>query len=248
MYTPIEAKADLIAFYQKRLKEGMSHQNAFYAAMFHTLDENIVLLMKKLAALDLSNKTVVVFTSDNDGFINDWEEQSVTSNTPLPSGKGALYEGSIRVPTLIRWPGVSIPGTRSDYPITTQDFYPTLLEMADLKADPVQLKELDGISMVPVLKSPKAKMKQRNLYLHFFPHYFATTGPVSAIRHENWKLLEFHEDDQVELYDLETDQGEMKSLAKVNQIKAEAIPILLQGWRQNINASMPIPNPNFGKH
>jgi arylsulfatase A-like enzyme len=135
VHTPIEGKEELVEYYQKKLASGMSHQNAKYAAMVHSLDENIGKLMHQLDELNLADHTLVLFTSDNGGFINEWDGQMVTANTPLRSGKGALYEGGIRVPTIIRWPGITTPNTTSDYPITTQDFYPTLLEMVNLKGD-----------------------------------------------------------------------------------------------------------------
>ncbi|MDA0349900.1 MAG: sulfatase [Verrucomicrobia bacterium] len=247
VHTPIEAKADIVKYYEKKLRSGMSHQNAIFAAMVHSLDENIGRLMKKLEELDLADNTAVVFTSDNGGFINEWEGKSVTSNFPLRSGKGALYEGGIRIPTIIRWPGMTTPNTTSDYPITTQDFYPTLLEMVNLEGDPGQVAAFDGISLVPVLKDPQADFKQRELYWHY-PHYYQTTTPVSAIRQGDWKLLEFLEDNHVELYNLKENIGETINLAKSNPKKTKELLQLLTAWRENVNAPMPRPNPEYPKN
>ena len=218
VHTPIEAKEEFVEYYKNHLKPGMSHQNAIYAAMVHILDQNIGKLLKRLDELGLTKNTVVVFTSDNGGFINEWDGKTVTNNFPLRSGKGALYEGGIRVPTMIRWPGVTTRGLICDNPITTQDFYPTILEMANLKGDPKQVKEFDGISLVPVLKNPQTKIEQREMYWHY-PHYYNTTTPVSAIRQGDWKLLEFFEDNHVELYNLKDDIGENNNLAKTEAHK-----------------------------
>jgi arylsulfatase A-like enzyme len=244
VHTPIEAKAELVEYYKKRLKPGMSHQNAAYAAMVHILDENIGKLMKKLDELGLSKNTVVVFASDNGGFINEWDGKTVTNNFPLRSGKGALYEGGIRVPTMIRWPGVTTPGATCDYPVTTQDYYPTILEMAELKGDPKQVKEFDGISLVPVLKNPQAKMEQREMYWHY-PHYYNTTTPVSAIRQGAWKLLEFFEDNRMELYNLKEDISEKNNLSKTNPQKTAELLELLTVWRNKVDAAMPRPNAEY---
>jgi arylsulfatase A len=244
VHTPVEAKAELVEYYEKRLRPGMSHQNAAYAAMVHILDENIGKLLKKLDELDLKKNTVVVFISDNGGFINEWDGKTVTDNSPLRSGKGALYEGGIRVPTMIRWPGTTTPGAICDYPVTTYDFYPTILEMAAIQGDPGQARELDGISLVPVLENPQAKLKQREIYWHY-PHYYHTTTPVSAIRQGDWKLLEFFEDGHAELYNLEGDIGEKNDLAKKNPAKTTELRNLLSQWRKNVGAPMPRSNPEY---
>ncbi len=244
VHTPIEGKKELVEYYQNKLAAGMSHQNAIYAAMVHGLDENIGRLMHKLDELKLADHTIVIFTSDNGGFINEWDGQKVTDNTPLRSGKGALYEGGIRVPTIIRWPSITSPNATSDYPITTQDFYPTLLEMANLKGDPAQVAAFDGISLMPVLKNPQADLKQRAIYWHY-PHYYHTTNPVSAIRQGDWKLLEFLEDNHVELYNLNEDVGEKNNMEKTNPEKAKELLELLSEWRGEVDAPMPRLNPEY---
>jgi arylsulfatase A-like enzyme len=244
VHTPIEAKKEVVEYYRKKLKPEMSHKNAIYAAMVHILDENIGKLLRKLNELGLKKNTVVVFTSDNGGFINEWDGKTVTNNSPLRSGKGALYEGGIRVPAMIRWPGVTPAGTTSDYPVTTQDFYPTILEIANHKGDPRQAEEFDGISLAPVLRDPRAKLPQREMYWHY-PHYYQTTTPVSAIRRDDWKLLEFFEDKHVELYNLKEDIAEKNNLAEKNPTRTAELMELLSGWRKNVDAPMPRPNPDY---
>ena len=247
VHTPIEGKTELVDYYQKKLASGMSHQNAIYAAMVHSLDDNIGKLMHSLDDLNIADHTIVIFTSDNGGFINEWDGQIVTNNAPLRSGKGALYEGGIRVPTIIRWPGITTPGAKSDLPITTQDFYPTILEKANLKGDPRQVAAFDGISLMPIIKNLQADLKQRALYWHY-PHYYHTTNPVSAIRQGDWKLLEFFEDNHLELYNLKEDVGEKNNLEKANPEKAKELLELLSEWRQEVDAPMPRVNPEYSKN
>ncbi|MCZ6675489.1 MAG: sulfatase-like hydrolase/transferase, partial [Verrucomicrobia bacterium] len=190
--------------------------------------------------------TVVIFTSDNGGFINNYNDQKVTSNVPLRSGKGSLYEGGVRVPLIIHWPGITKPGSLSDEPVLTADFYPTILELANLGGDPEHNKSVDGISLAPLLKEPESRLKRDALYWHY-PHYYQTTSPVSAIRRGNWKLLEFLEDGHIELYNLETDLGETQNLAPLQPPLANLLQRKLQEWRANVQAPMPRINPDFSQ-
>ena len=140
VHTPIEGKPEIASLYEK-IHPGMIHQNAHYAAMHETLDENIGRLLQKLEDEGIEDNTVVILTSDNGGFINKYQEQVVTSNTPLRSGKGSLYEGGIRVPLIIYFPGVTQEGSQSDQSVHTADFYPTILELVGLDGNKV-LKQL----------------------------------------------------------------------------------------------------------
>ena len=247
VHTPIEAKAELVEYYRNKITTGMSHQNAVYAAMIHSLDENIGKLISKLDDLDLADRTLVILTSDNGGFINEWNGRVVTNNSPLRSGKGSLYEGGIRVPTIVRWPGHTLPGAISPHPITTQDFYPTILEITSIQGDPQQIASFDGTSLVPVLERPKSALGQRELYWHY-PHYYPTTSPVSAVRKGDWKLLEFLESGQVELYHLEEDIGEENNLAEIEPQKVNELLKLLRDWRVAMQAPMPHANPEFNNN
>ena len=244
VHTPIEAKQHLIAYYEKKLKPGMSHQNPVYAAMVHILDENVGRVLNKLDELGLTENTVVIFTSDNGGYINAWRNKTVTSNAPLRSGKGSLYEGGIRVPTIIKWPGVTTPGSESDCLTSTQDFYPTVLDISGSKIDPKQERELEGTSLVPVLKNVDAELQRDTLYWHY-PHYYPTTTPVSAVRQGKWKLLHFFEDDSVELYNLADDIGETNNLAERYPDKTKELSRLLKKWQKQVNAPMPRVNPDY---
>ncbi len=213
VHTPIEAPQGMVEPYVEKFRPESNHQNARYAAMVESLDTNVGRLLAKLEELGVSDRTVVIFTSDNGGFVNKNRGQVVTNNAPLRSGKGSLYEGGVRVPLMVRWPSITPQGQICRAPVSTIDFYPTILEMAGLLGDAEHNASVDGKSLVPVLKRPEAKLDRETLYWHY-PHYYPTTAPVSSIRQGNWKLLHYYEDDRVELYDLASDLGEEKDRAE----------------------------------
>jgi arylsulfatase A-like enzyme len=243
-HTPIEAKPELVARYAAKVKPGLHHRNAKYAAMIHSLDEGVGRVMDRLERRGIADRTVVVFTSDNGGFVNQYDWMRVTDNAPLRSGKGSLYEGGIRVPLIVLWPGVTPEGVACREPVSCADYYPTLLETAGLKGDPSHNGGLDGRSLVPLLKSPDSHLDRDALY-HHYPHYYATTTPVSAIRAGNWKLLEYHETGKGELYELGADIGETRDLAATMPEKVEELRDRLHRWQREVNVQMPTPNPDF---
>src|SRR5207237_72259 len=150
----------------------------------------------------LADHTVVVFVSDNGGYISKFDKVPVTSNFPLRSGKGSLYEGGIRVPLLIRLPNSQAKHGTCSEPVYVADLFPTLVDLAGLPSD-IKV-HLDGQSLGPLLRDPKNTLGRDALYFHF-PHYYVTTAPVSAIRAGDWKLLEYLEDNRLELYNLHDD-------------------------------------------
>jgi len=239
-HTPMEGKPELVAHYKAKIREGMTHQNATYAAMVHTLDENVGRLLAKLDALGIADNTLVVFYSDNGGFDQVRNGEAVTSNAPLRSGKGSAYEGGIRVPLIVRWPGVTPEGALCDTPVTSMDFYPTILEALGEKA-PKPDKVLDGVSLGPVLRDPSADLGREDLQWHY-PHYYFNTTPVSALRHGDWKLLEYYEDGRLELYDLKNDPYETTDLAATRPEVAQDLQQRLQAWRTEVNARLPEKN------
>jgi arylsulfatase A-like enzyme len=160
--------------------------------MVHSLDENVGRVLGRIDRLGIADRTVVIFTSDNGGYINPYRGQAVTSNAPLRSGKGSLYEGGVRVPLMIRWPGTAPAGAVCHEPVCSVDFYPTMLEMAGLAGDPKHNAHVDGMSLAPLLRSPGAWLSRDELYFHY-PHYYPTTTPVSAVLSRDWKLLEYFE-------------------------------------------------------
>jgi arylsulfatase A-like enzyme len=214
-----------------------------YAAMMENLDSSVGRVLKKLDELGLADHTLLVFTSDNGGLST--AEGSPTSNAPLRAGKGWLYEGGIREPLIIRWPGVTRPGTMSDIPVITTDFYPTLLEAAGLKAKPEQHR--DGLSFATVLRGGEAvdSLRQRPLFWHY-PHYSNQGGgPAGAVRLGNWKLIESYESARIELFDLQKDPAESHDVAQAEPKRAADMKQMLQEWRASVGAKMPRPNPDY---
>jgi len=243
VHTPLQAKPDLVARYEPQARERKLQNNATYAAMVESMDEAVGRVMNKLEELGLAGRTVVFFTSDNGGLMYEGSSKNpVTSNRPLRAGKGHLYEGGIRVPLLVSWPGVTKPGSVCDVPVSSIDFFPTILQMAGLKADPK--RNLDGLSLVPLLRG-KGGFRRDALYWHY-PHYSNQGGqPGAAIRQGNLKLIEFYEDSRLELYDLARDAGERNDLASSMPAKAAELHRKLQAWRASVQANMPASNPDY---
>ncbi len=239
-HTPIEGKPELVAKYKAKIREGMTHKNAGFAAMMETLDENIGRLLAKLDTLGIADNTVVVFYSDNGGFDEVRNGEQVANNAPLRSGKGSAYEGGIRVPLIVRWPGVTTAGAVSDTPVTSMDFYPTILEMLGDKA-PAPGKVLDGVSLGPVLRDPAASLGREDFQWHY-PHYYFNTTPVSAFRHGDWKLIEYYEDGRKELYNIKDDLSETNDLAAAKPEIVKDLEARLQAWRTEVNARLPEKN------
>lgn len=241
VHTPIEGKPRLVEYYNKKIRAGMSHQNAGYAAMVHSLDENVGRLVSKIDELGIADNTILIFFSDNGGFINKYDGKPVTNNSPLRSGKGSLYEGGIREPLIVRWPGVTKAGSVCMHPVCSTDFYRTILEMTGLDGDSTHNTDVDGLSLVPLLKEPDADLGRDTLYWHY-PHYYQTTTPVSAIRRGKWKLLEYFEDGHVELYDLDSDIGENVNLSEKMPGRAAELRRELDEWRKQVDAQLPVAN------
>ena len=242
VHTPIEGKPELVEYYRKKVKPSMQHQNYEYAAMVHSLDENVGRVLDKIEELGVADDTIVVFFSDNGGYINKFNNKAVTSNYPLRCGKGSLYEGGVRDPLIIRWPGVTKAGSVCSEPVSSIDFYPTFLDMTNLAGDSKHNADMDGRSLVPLLKNPAFKLKRKALYWHY-PHYYPTTTPVSAIRQGDWKLLEYFEDNHIELYNLSDDIGEQNDLARTMPEKAGELRKRLDDWRKAVDAQMPTKKP-----
>jgi len=242
VHTPIEGKPELVERYRKRIKPDSIRKNPHYAAMVHSMDENVGRVLAKLDQLGIADDTLVVFTSDNGGFVNTCRLNKglqVANNAPLRSGKGSCYEGGVRVPLIVRGPGVA-RGKTSVEPVYACDLYPTLLRATGLGD---KAKEgVDGIDFTPVLRDPKAKLSRDALYFHY-PHYYPTTTPVSAVRKGDWKLLEYFEDGRVELFNLKKDLGETKDLSTTEPKIAKALATELRAWRQEVGALLPEPNP-----
>lgn len=213
-----------------------------YGSEIAGLDECVGRVLGKLDQSGLAKNTVVIFFSDNGG-LSTKAAAGPTSNQPLRAGKGWLYEGGIRVPLIIRAPGSTKPGTISEMPIISTDFYPTLLALAGLPLRPKQ--HLDGIDVASILTGGPVPPRQ-TFYWHY-PHYHGSTwAPGSAIRDGDWKLIEFLEENTVELYDLKHDVGERTNLAAQNPERVKMLQAKLDAWRSKTGASMPKPNAPAG--
>jgi arylsulfatase A-like enzyme len=254
VHAPIQAKPELISKFQNKPGVG-GHSNPKYAAMIASVDESVGRIVKLLDDLKLSEKTLIVFSSDNGGvggYVREGLKESgdVTDNAPLRSGKGSLYEGGIRDPFIVKWPGKVKPGTTCPVPAIHVDVYPTLLQVAN--CDSPNDYPLDGESLVPLLKAESTTLKREAIYQHF-PGYLGAgkdtwrTTPVGLIQMGTWKLMEFFEDNRLELYNLADDPGESKNLAKSMPEKTAELHQRMIAWRKEIRAPMPTPNDPTSK-
>lgn len=246
VHSPHQAKKERIQEYQRR-KPYVGHNNPTYAAMIETVDTGVGNIMAELDSLGLTDNTVVMFYSDNGG-VGGYAEagvkgtRGVTSQAPLRGGKGMLYEGGIRVPLIVRWPGTTRPASVCAAPVITVDFYPTLAEIGQVKA-PLP-ERLDGTSIVPLIKGES--LPARKLFWHF-PGYLEgnaklgswRTTPAGAVQMNGWKLIEFFEDEHVELYNLATDISERNNMVDTQSEKAAELKNALHVWRQRVAAPMP---------
>ena len=246
-HTPIEAPADRVAYYEQKVTPNLRHRNPTYAAMIHSLDQSVGRIMQRLEDRGLADRSLIVFVSDNGGHIGEYNGRRVTTNTPLRSGKGSLYEGGIRVPLLIAGAGVKTSGHTCSEPVYIADLFPTILELTGQKVDSSANTPSDGQSLSPLVREPDTRLSREALYFHY-PHYYPTTTPVSAIREGDWKLLEYHEDRHVELYNLKNDLSESIDLAGDQPELARRLLSRLSDWRRSINARMPTENPDFKRN
>ncbi len=229
VHTPLQGKPELVATYRNKTPLG-AQTNAVYAAMIESVDESVGRIMRKLETLGLAENTVVIFTSDNGGL---WPRSTV--NAPLRAGKGHPYEGGIRVPLLIKWPGVTRPGGTVGTPVMSIDFLPTVFELLGAKLP----GEIDGVSLMPLLRG-QAGSPGRALFWHY-PHYWSggKVRPYGAVRAGDWKLVEWYEDGKVELYNLKTDASETRDLAEAEPERVKELKKRLQDWRKAAGAQMP---------
>ena len=232
VHTPIQAKAGVIAKYKEKTP---THQkNAKYAAMVESVDDCAGRIVTALEKHGIADRTMIIFTSDNGGLMGP------TNNAPLRSGKGYAYEGGIRVPLLIKWPGVVKPGTTSAAPVTSVDYFPTISEVTGIGLP--NDRAIDGLSLVKHLRSQgKQKLDRDAIYWHF-PHYRHNPGPYSIIREGDWKLIKFYEG-PMELFDLKNDLGEARNLASAMPGKVRELEGRLLAHLKSVGAKMPKLNP-----
>lgn len=211
----------------------MIQGNQVYAAMLESVDRGVGMIMERLEALGLAENTLVIFTSDNGG---ESMRGAITSNEPLRYGKGWLYEGGIRVPLIIRGPGIKIPGRAVNDMSCSYDFFPTILEAAELPLRP-DLHE-DGMSLMPVV-SGTGDIGRKALYWNFPSGSEKGTGSSGAIRYKDMKLIQFFDTDRIQLFDLAQDIGERADLSAERPREANRLLSRLEAWREDVNAQMP---------
>ncbi|RKN80357.1 DUF4976 domain-containing protein [Ulvibacterium marinum] len=240
VHTPIMADD---RFMQKYLEKGLDSIEAKYASMVEGMDKSLGDIMDYLELKGLEEKTIVLFMSDNGGLsAHARGGEPHTHNKPLASGKGAMYEGGIREPMLVKWPGKTEPGSITDYQVIIEDFYPTILEMAEV--DSLQtVQKIDGESFVEVLSGEWEYKGVRPLYWHY-PNEWGPNGPgigaASAVRKGDWKFVYFHADRRMELYNLKEDIGETKNLFEENPEKAKELAETLTNHLKSVKAQMPM--------
>jgi arylsulfatase A-like enzyme len=236
VHLPLQAPEQLIDKYRKRDRGDV---DPTYCAMVETADECVGQLLKALDESGRASRTIVVFFSDNGGLrYQGTRLQPITNNAPLRAGKGHLYEGGIREPLIIRWPGVARAGSVIHAPVSSIDFFPTFSEAAGVAPGPV-----DGVSLRPLLE--RRSFAERPLFWHY-PHYSDQGGkPAGAVRLGDWKLIEFYEDSRLELFHLASDPGERRNLVRREAARAKKLQETLADWRRSVDARMPAPNPGY---
>jgi arylsulfatase A-like enzyme len=226
--------------FEKGWKQRLVQDNAVYAAMIENMDENIGRLLNTLDGLGISDNTIILFTSDNGGLST--AEGSPTANGPLKAGKGWLYEGGIRVPFIIKWPGSINAGQVSAMPVSSVDIFPTLCKAINKKA--VMNKDVDGQDIVELLTNEK-KNSSRTIFWHY-PHYSNQGGkPGAAMLKDGFKLILHYGDNTVELYNVAKDIGEQYNIAAVNKKIVSKYRKVLDKWLQANAAKYPVPNPAY---
>ncbi len=260
VHTPLQAPEELVEKYRRKAEatEGQPEfveeeqvwptdrprrtrslqRHATYAAMVETMDTSVGRVLDRLQELGLSDNTVVCFMSDNGGLST--SEGSPTSNLPLRGGKGWLYEGGVREPFLIKWPGVTAAGSQCSTPVMSIDFYPTILEIAGVPTE----HPIDGVSLVPLLQGNGDAFAARPLFWHY-PHYSNQGGfPGGGVRLGQFKLLERFEDGRVHLYDLHQDIGQQRDLAEQMPDKVSQLQTMLHDWYRTVDAKFLQPQPD----
>jgi arylsulfatase A len=243
IHSPIMAPKKLVEKYRARSGSDRPENNPVIAAMMEVLDEGVGRVVAKLDALGLRENTLVIFYSDNGGLWKDFAQ------TPFRGGKAQLYEGGIRVPLVMRWPGVITAGRTSNVPITSVDFFPTFLDLAgaQLKSKAAQ----DGKSLVALIRGTTAL--DRDAIFWHYPHYHAhgTNGPAGAVRAGDWKLIEYFETTltgkgaPLELFNLRDDPAETKNLAAKEPKRTAELLKRLAEWRASVGAQMPVLNDKY---
>ncbi|MEJ7827012.1 MAG: sulfatase [Segetibacter sp.] len=241
VHKPLQAKEEDVEFFKSKIKKDANHQNPVYAAMIKSVDESIGKIMELVNELKLNENTLIIFTSDNGGLLDNenWQNGKITSNAPLRSGKGSSYEGGVRVPAIMVWENKIKANTTSSVPIIGADFFPTISEIVEKKIN--TNSQIDGKSLAPLLFKNKNIFREA-LYWHY-PHYHAQGAkPYSAIRQGDLKLIYFYETGKKELYNLKKDIGEQNDLYTQEPQIASALYTKLLNWKKIVGAQDPLIN------
>lgn len=235
VHQPIAGKPEVVAKFKAKDTTDLKQKNATYAALVSSVDDAMGTIRAALKRLKIDEQTIIIFTSDNGGLIG------TTDNSPLRAGKGSAYEGGVRVPLIMFWPGVTKAGTLEPTPAISIDIYPTVLEMTGIK--PLQ-SLIDGNSLASLLKSG-AKPDRDTIFWHY-PHYHpGGATPYSAIRSGDYRLVHFYEDGHDEMYNVATDVSETKDLAVTEPDRAKALRTRLDAWLKSVDAQLPTTNPAY---
>jgi arylsulfatase A len=242
IHAPLKGKKKLVQKYRNKPDSDLPQNNPVLGAMIKELDNSTGRLLRKLDELRIADKTIVIFFGDNGGLEKDAKQ------TPLRSGKANLYEGGIREPLIVRWPGVVRPGSTCREPVTSVDFFPTFIEIVGVKEQ--MKKPIDGVSLMALLQQ-KGGLNRPAIYWHY-PHYHSSSiGPCDAVRAGDYKLIEWFDEsicgpgNEFELYNLKNDISEQNNLAKQMPGKVEQLKKMLLTWRSEVNAQILTPNPDY---
>jgi len=235
VHTPLMGKPEVIAKYKGRVSANDPQHNPIYASLVESVDDSLGHLRARLDELKLSDRTVIFFASDNGGLVLN----QVTSNLGMRAGKGSAYEGGVRTPAIALVPGVTQGGAVNATPVISMDWTATMLDLAGAKP----IDQQRGVSLTPILRG--GEIAPRPLFWHY-PHYHpGGATPYSAVLENNWRLIEFFEDNHVELFHLSDDPEEKQDLAVAQPAKAAELKATLHAWRDAMGAQLPTANPNY---
>jgi len=263
VHDPVQARPETVRKYEARLAERghdpTARENPHFAAMLEEMDASVGAVLEALDRLRLAEETVVIFTSDNGGLVTrpqtrmvslfwetEWPHTPSTELSPLRAGKGTLYEGGIRVPYIVRWPGVTAPGSVSRAIVHSIDLLPTIAALAGIPSDDLPA-DVDGSSLVPVLRGDSEGTTRETVFWHyaFYPTDYPAFTPAAAIRSGRYKGIYFYEDGRFEVYDLDRDLGETRDLSEVEPEIASRLKTSLHAWQESVGATNPRPNPAY---
>lgn len=243
VHMPLQARQEKIEKYKALQDSGLRHHNPVYAAMVEHTDDAVGKVIGKLKEKGLYENTIILFSSDNGGLIGRGKRK-VTSNSPLRDGKGSIYEGGVRVPTILYSAEIEEPGRVIATPVISNDYYPTLMDFAAVQIPQKQQAEMDGASWVPLLQG-ETDLPRKALFWHY-PHYHQEGAvPYSAVRMGPWKLIHNYETGMKELYNLHEDVGESTNLVESFPEKVRELETALDTWKSSVDAQMPVSNDDY---